>query len=429
MSILVNVVNQKMYVSSTMESIVTGSQQFVKFRFNLSDEWDGLLTFAQFRQNGVAYNQYLDEENAVYLPAEIGAGACTLMLYGSKDKVIGTTNYLTLKIDENILVSDASSTDISESLYTQLVSKVDTLSKKIVDKVSKTGITLGLHSDGKYYIFVDGAPVGTGFELSGNGGDVFGYVDENNNIVLNGNLTDGSYNIKYEMEDGSTVDIGNLVLDTNVYYTVTNNLTNCVNSNGDTQVIVGQAYTATITANDGYELSSVVVTMGGSAVSVSGGNINIASVTGNIVITAVAEKTTVEITNWIEEVGYTADTRLSLSSGNTTTASGYECTGFIPAKYGDVIYLRNVELTDENATNIVFYDSEKNPLVVNTSGLHGTTLYYLFVTKGTQAGDVYSSALVAEGALVALPKTFAFIRIGSTSITDESILTVNQEIV
>ena len=71
MSILVNVVNQKMYVSSTMEGIVAGSQQFVKFRFNLSDEWDGLLTFAQFRQNGVAYNQYLDEENAAYLPAEI----------------------------------------------------------------------------------------------------------------------------------------------------------------------------------------------------------------------------------------------------------------------------------------------------------------------------------------------------------------------
>lgn len=125
MSILVNVVNQKMYVSSTMEGIVAGSQQFVKFRFNLSDEWDGLLTFAQFRQNGVAYNQYLDEENAAYLPAEIGVGTCTLMLYGSHDKTIGTTNYLTLKIDENILVSDASSTDISESLYNQLVTKIN----------------------------------------------------------------------------------------------------------------------------------------------------------------------------------------------------------------------------------------------------------------------------------------------------------------
>lgn len=127
MSILVNVVNQKMYVSSTMEGIVAGSQNFVKFRFNLSDDWDGLMTFAQFMQGGVAYNQYLDDESSVFLPAEIGVGTCTLMLYGTADTVRGTTNYLTLKIDRNILVSDATSTEISQSLYDQLVAKVNAL--------------------------------------------------------------------------------------------------------------------------------------------------------------------------------------------------------------------------------------------------------------------------------------------------------------
>lgn len=125
MGILINVVNQKMYMSSTMDGIVAGSQQFVKFRFNLTEEWDGLLTFAQFRQSGKAYNQYLDDENCVYLPPEIGVGTCTLMLYGSHETTIGTTNYLTLHIDENILVSDASSTEISESLYNQLVTKIN----------------------------------------------------------------------------------------------------------------------------------------------------------------------------------------------------------------------------------------------------------------------------------------------------------------
>lgn len=34
------------------------------------------MTFAQFMQNGVAYNQYLDEENSAYLPPEIGVGTC-----------------------------------------------------------------------------------------------------------------------------------------------------------------------------------------------------------------------------------------------------------------------------------------------------------------------------------------------------------------
>lgn len=127
MSILINVVNQKMYMSSTMEGFVAGSQQFVKFQFNLTDEWDGLLTFAQFRQSGKAYNQYLDEDNCVYLPPEIGVGTCTLMLYGSHDTTIGTTNYLTLHIDENILISDADSTEISESLYNQLVTKINAI--------------------------------------------------------------------------------------------------------------------------------------------------------------------------------------------------------------------------------------------------------------------------------------------------------------
>ena len=127
MSILVNVVGQKMYVSSTMDGIVAGSQNFVKFRFNLTDDWDGLMTFAQFRQGGNAYNQYLDEENSVFLPAEIGMGTCTLMLYGTGDTVRGTTNYLTLKVDKNILVSDATSTEISQSLYDQLVARVNAL--------------------------------------------------------------------------------------------------------------------------------------------------------------------------------------------------------------------------------------------------------------------------------------------------------------
>lgn len=74
-------------------------------------------------------------------------------------------------------------------------------------------------------------------------------------------------------------------------YTITNTLTNAANSNSATSVEEGASYSATITANDGYELSEVIVTMGGadiSASAVSGGEITIESVTGNIVITATA---------------------------------------------------------------------------------------------------------------------------------------------
>ena len=131
MDILVNVANQKLKIATNLKSLVAGTQEFIRFVFNLTSDWDGLSTFAQFTQNGDSYNQFLDEDNSVYLPTEIVAGKCTLMLYGSKDKTIGTTNYITLTIDDNILVSDANSTEISESLYNQLVNEVNSIRDEI----------------------------------------------------------------------------------------------------------------------------------------------------------------------------------------------------------------------------------------------------------------------------------------------------------
>ena len=137
MDILVNVANQKLKIATNLKSLVAGTQEFVKFTFNLTDDWDGLLTFAQFCQNDTAYNQYLDEDNSVYLPPEIGAGTCTLMLYGSGDDVIATTNYLTLTIDENVLVEDANSTEISTSLYNQLVTMFGAFQDEVDDLSAK----------------------------------------------------------------------------------------------------------------------------------------------------------------------------------------------------------------------------------------------------------------------------------------------------
>lgn len=70
---------------------------------------------------------------------------------------------------------------------------------------------------------------------------------------------------------------------------VTLNLTGCTASNNATSVEDGESYSCVISPNTGYTLSSVACTMGGVSVPVTGGNtINIASVTGNIVITAAA---------------------------------------------------------------------------------------------------------------------------------------------
>lgn len=73
------------------------------------------------------------------------------------------------------------------------------------------------------------------------------------------------------------------------YYTISNNLTNCTNSNNATTIEENTSYTATITEDAGYNLDSVIVTMGNTNITntaYSNKTITVNSVTGDIVITA-----------------------------------------------------------------------------------------------------------------------------------------------
>lgn len=75
-------------------------------------------------------------------------------------------------------------------------------------------------------------------------------------------------------------------------YTITKELVNVNSSNSASSVNEGASYTATLTADDGYEISNVTVLMGGVDVTASvyaNGVITISSVTGNIEIIASAE--------------------------------------------------------------------------------------------------------------------------------------------
>lgn len=77
-----------------------------------------------------------------------------------------------------------------------------------------------------------------------------------------------------------------------IKYKVTNNLTNVSTTNAAATIEQGAIYVASLSADDGYEISGVTVTMGGEDVTATcyaDGAISIPSVTGDIVITAVAE--------------------------------------------------------------------------------------------------------------------------------------------
>jgi len=140
MDVLVSVANQKLRIATNLKRYVAGTQKFVRFIFDLSNEWKDLTIFAQFRQGDNAYNQYLDKNNAIYLPTEITEGVCTLMLYGTGDSVVATTNCLTLYVDENMLLENADSTEISTSLYEQMVAQVQTFhtAPKLIERIEIT---------------------------------------------------------------------------------------------------------------------------------------------------------------------------------------------------------------------------------------------------------------------------------------------------
>jgi hypothetical protein len=193
------------------------------------------------------------------------------------------------------------------------------------------------------------------------GGALIGYVDENNVIVLVGGLEEETYTIKYEMEDESLIDIGEL--DLVVKHSVTNNLTNCTNSNASEEIVDGNSYSATISANDGYELSSIAVTMGGTDITstaVSGGTISIAEVTGNVVITAVAEAM-VEPTNFfvVGGDGYLNPGRASSAGEDRTDVTDCFLTNYIEVQNGDEIYAYNAHSSNGNVGLMGLYKTNK----------------------------------------------------------------------
>ena len=127
MTINVDVIGQKLKIVSNTKNLVSGSQNFIRFFFNLDSDWDGLTVFAQFQQNGNSYNQTLDGEKSAYLPAEITDGKVNLLLYGTGGTVIATVNCLTFTVDKSIIVENAQSTQISTPIYTQIINRITAL--------------------------------------------------------------------------------------------------------------------------------------------------------------------------------------------------------------------------------------------------------------------------------------------------------------
>lgn len=155
-------------------------------------------------------------------------------------------------------------------------------------------------------------------------------------------------------------------------YSITNNLTHCTSSNTELSVAKGNSYTTTIIADSKYVIDSCRVTMKGIDITdsvYSNGKITINSVTGNVVITVVAEKGT---DNLIKKSQCTSG---NLGNGASADGSTAFITPFIEVE-PSTVYKHNITTTlsdGSKAYNQYFelYDANKtrlNTTQINTGG-------------------------------------------------------------
>lgn len=96
--------------------------------------------------------------------------------------------------------------------------QIDELSEEIANLLPKNQGTANV---GKILVVgTDGNLTLAEMPEAGASGDIVGVLDESNNILLSGNLADGTYTLKYQNTDGTFTDIGNLVVgESGVSYT------------------------------------------------------------------------------------------------------------------------------------------------------------------------------------------------------------------
>lgn len=159
-------------------------------------------------------------------------------------------------------------------------------------------------------------------------------------------------------------------------YTVTNNLTNCTNSNTNTNITNGSSYNATITANSGYALDSITVTMGGADVTssvVNDNTISISSVTGDIVITAT---TIVDASNYLITNNLT---NCINSNTNTNIREGSSYSATITADNGYKMSNITVTMGGANITsssvsgNVITINNVTGDIVITASAIVDTS--------------------------------------------------------
>ena len=327
----------------------------------------------------------------------------------------------------------------------------DSLSEKIVNEYitknqgsANAGKILVVGDDGDFML--------TEMPEGGVSGDVVGIVDENNNIILTGNLANGTYVFRYIGENGTYADIGSLVIGGVVEYSITSTLTDCKASSGNAKTIsAGGTATLIFTANDGYALPETVSVVGASYTwDATTGTLVLSAPTGDVTVTITATEIASGYTNVLPfaqeyastspyvgadgSVGYGNNMRASSSSPSATymkTCTGVDTTALIPVKRGDVIRFKNCNFKATPAdtsygTTVLGYDSSK----ANVSGfsLKYNNINYR-VPCVIDNGEIVQFTLEPlEAWTTSMVDDVAFITISTDGLDETSVITINEEI-
>ena len=197
--------------------------------------------------------------------------------------------------------------------------------------------------------------------------------------------TTNSYKIKCGNKVIAEIPLGSST-PTVIKYVITNMLSNATNSNSASEIEENQPYTATITANEGYSINSVIITMDGTDITntvYNNGNINISSVTGNLLIT-------VECTEIVQPTSYSITNNLTNYKNSNATKSIAPNTEYVAKLEPSIEYkpsTLSISMGGKDITNEVYNKYERTVTINSVTGdiiinANGTNIQNEPITDG-----------------------------------------------
>ena len=208
-----------------------------------------------------------------------------------------------------------------------------------------------------------------------------------------------------------------------VYHSITNTLTNVTTSNDAVAAEDGTAYSATITAADGYTMSSVTVAMGGTDITSTAYNsdtgvVSIAAVTGDVVITAKATKV-VSYHNLVPKAVDSSGASAPYTDGLMLSSSG------TTSEYNHIYRIGGEGITwNEYGARIAWYNADFT--------LKGSVLKYDQLDKSiyypTKIDDPNAAVAFSTDANVAPPQGAAYFRVSAKGSGANLVVTLDEKI-